>query len=94
MFDYSIESFLGPIILVVIFFISIIIIVSAIKIVTEDKRMNVYRLGRFIGEKGPGIVLLIPILDKGIIVDPADRMKKVQRIRNGLDAIGETITPV
>jgi hypothetical protein len=38
---------------------------TAIRIVPENKRLMVYRLGRYIGDKGPGIVMLIPMIDRG-----------------------------
>src|SRR5437588_5767146 len=41
----------------------------AIKIVPEYQRMMVFRLGRAIGTKGPGMILLIPIVHRGIRVD-------------------------
>ncbi len=48
-----------PILIVVFLFIT-----SAIKIVREYERLVVFRLGRLIGEKGPGFVLVIPVVDK------------------------------
>ncbi|HOD05918.1 MAG TPA: SPFH/Band 7/PHB domain protein, partial [Anaerolineaceae bacterium] len=42
---------------------------SAIKIVAEYKRLVVFRLGRCVGAKGPGLVLLIPVIDKSVSVD-------------------------
>lgn len=47
----------------------IILLASAIKIVRDYERLVVFRLGRCIGEKGPGLVLLIPIIDQPIKVD-------------------------
>jgi regulator of protease activity HflC (stomatin/prohibitin superfamily) len=47
--------------------IAMVLIASAIRIVRENTRLTVYRLGRNIGDKGPGIVLLIPLIDKGVI---------------------------
>src|SRR5512136_2968449 len=41
----------------------------AIKIVREYQRLVVFRLGRCIGPKGPGLVLLIPIVDSPVWVD-------------------------
>lgn len=41
----------------------------AIKIVAEYKRLVVFRLGRCIGQKGPGFVLLIPFIDRAVLVD-------------------------
>ncbi|MGQ9706027.1 MAG: slipin family protein [bacterium] len=54
------------------FFIGIILLfllASAIKILREYQRAVVFRLGRLIGIKGPGLVLLIPIVDRMIRVD-------------------------
>ena len=47
----------------------LIILPAAIKIVPEYQRMMVFRLGRAIGTKGPGLIILIPIVDRGIRVD-------------------------
>lgn len=41
----------------------------AIKIVREYQRLVVFRLGRCIGDKGPGLVLLIPFIDRAVWVD-------------------------
>lgn len=42
---------------------------AAIKVVPEYQRLVVLRLGRCIGERGPGFVLLIPFIDRPIRVD-------------------------
>ncbi len=47
----------------------LIILPSAIKIVREYQRIVVFRLGRAIGLRGPGLVLIIPIVDKVVWVD-------------------------
>jgi regulator of protease activity HflC (stomatin/prohibitin superfamily) len=44
--------------------ILIIIIASAIRILKEYERGVIFRLGRLIGAKGPGLILLIPFIDK------------------------------
>jgi len=41
----------------------------AIRIVREYERLVVFRLGRALGARGPGLVLLIPFVDKGVRVD-------------------------
>ena len=53
----------------VILLLLILIVPQAIKIVREYQRLMVFRLGRAIGAKGPGLVLLIPFVDKGVWVD-------------------------
>ena len=47
-----------------VFVIVGLILASAIRILKEYERGVVFRLGRLIGEKGPGLILLIPIIDK------------------------------
>ena len=42
---------------------------AAIKIVPEYQRLVVFRLGRCIGERGPGFVFLIPFVDRPVRVD-------------------------
>jgi regulator of protease activity HflC (stomatin/prohibitin superfamily) len=46
-----------------------VIFASAIRIVREYERAVVFRLGRLIGAKGPGLILLVPIVDKAVKVD-------------------------
>jgi regulator of protease activity HflC (stomatin/prohibitin superfamily) len=53
---------------IVIVFV-IVLLSSAVKIVRDYERLVVFRLGRSIGEKGPGFVLLIPLVDQPIKVD-------------------------
>jgi regulator of protease activity HflC (stomatin/prohibitin superfamily) len=47
---------------------AIFILASAIRILNEYERGVVFRLGRVIGVKGPGLILLIPIVDKMVKV--------------------------
>jgi regulator of protease activity HflC (stomatin/prohibitin superfamily) len=49
--------------------IMVIVLSRSIKIVKEWERMVVLRLGKYVGIKGPGIVFLVPFIDRGIIVD-------------------------
>lgn len=49
--------------------VGIFILTSAIKVVREYQRLVVFRLGRSIGRKGPGLVFLIPVVDKAVWVD-------------------------
>ena len=44
-------------------------VISAIKVVREYQRLVVFRLGRVIGTKGPGLVILIPLVDRATMVD-------------------------
>lgn len=42
---------------------------AMIRVVRDYERLVVFRLGRCIGEKGPGLVFLIPIIDQAVKVD-------------------------
>jgi len=54
-----------------------IILVSAIKIVPEYRRLVIFRLGRCIGAKGPGLVLLIPGVDRPVMVDLREQVREI-----------------
>lgn len=57
--------------------IGLIFLANAIRIVPEYQRLVVFRLGRSIGPKGPGIVLLIPVIDRAIKVDLREQVREV-----------------
>jgi len=57
-----------PVITIVVVLFALIILSNAIKILREYERGVIFRLGRLIRAKGPGIILLIPIVDKMIRV--------------------------
>jgi len=57
--------------------IGFIFLANAIRIVPEYQRLVVFRLGRCIGPKGPGIVLLIPVVDRAVKVDLREQIREV-----------------
>ncbi|MEM1517500.1 MAG: slipin family protein [Nitrososphaerota archaeon] len=55
-----------------LFFLVIILLIilgSAIRIVKEYERIVVFRLGRLLGAKGPGLVFIVPIIDSPRVID-------------------------
>ncbi|MGC9467951.1 MAG: SPFH domain-containing protein [Anaerolineae bacterium] len=46
-----------------------VVLAMAVRIIPEYRRLVVFRLGRSMGAKGPGIVFLIPFVDRGVPVD-------------------------
>ncbi len=50
---------------------------QAIKIVPEYQRLVVFRLGRCIGARGPGLILLIPFVDKSVRVDLRELVREI-----------------
>jgi regulator of protease activity HflC (stomatin/prohibitin superfamily) len=55
------------VVILAIFFL--IVLFSAIKILREYERGVIFRLGRLIDQKGPGLILLIPFIDRMVKVD-------------------------
>jgi regulator of protease activity HflC (stomatin/prohibitin superfamily) len=50
-------------------FIVLILILMAVKVVTEYERGVIFRLGRLVGAKGPGLFFIIPFVDRMVKVD-------------------------
>ncbi len=57
------------ILIVIIAFAVLLVLSMAIKIVTEFERGVIFRLGRLVGAKGPGLFLIIPFVDRMVKVD-------------------------
>ncbi|MDP1546556.1 MAG: SPFH domain-containing protein [Anaerolineales bacterium] len=57
--------------------IGFIFLANAIRIVPEYQRLVVFRLGRCVGARGPGIVLLIPIIDRGVKADLREQVREI-----------------
>ena len=57
--------------------IGLVFFANAIRIVPEYQRLVVFRLGRSIGPKGPGIVLLIPVIDRAVKADLREQVREV-----------------
>lgn len=50
--------------LVAVLVVLVLLLASAVRILKEYERGVIFRLGRLIGAKGPGLILLIPIIDR------------------------------
>jgi len=53
----------------ILVFLVIMFLASAIRIMNEYERAVIFRLGRIIDIKGPGLIILIPVIDKMVKVD-------------------------
>jgi regulator of protease activity HflC (stomatin/prohibitin superfamily) len=62
----------GAVVLIAVAFIA-----SAIKVIPEYQRLVVFRMGRCIGAKGPGIIILIPIIDRSVRVDLREQIREI-----------------
>jgi regulator of protease activity HflC (stomatin/prohibitin superfamily) len=57
------------ILIIIVLIALIVLLLAAIKVVKEYERMVIFRLGRLIGAKGPGLFFIIPIVDRFVKVD-------------------------
>ena len=55
--------------IVVLVVLAVMFLASAIRILNEYERAVIFRLGRIIDQKGPGLIILIPVVDKMVKVD-------------------------
>jgi regulator of protease activity HflC (stomatin/prohibitin superfamily) len=60
---------MNPIVIGVIVIAIFMILMMAIKIVPEYERGVLFRLGRLVGQRGPGLFLIIPFIDRMVKVD-------------------------
>jgi regulator of protease activity HflC (stomatin/prohibitin superfamily) len=56
-------------IIAVAVFFAVILLASALRVLREYERGVIFRLGRLIAQKGPGLIFLIPIIDRMVRVD-------------------------
>ena len=68
----------GLIIAAVVVVLLVGLVVSAVRVVPDYQRMVVLRLGRCMGALGPGIVFLLPVIDRGVRVDLRETVFEVQ----------------
>jgi regulator of protease activity HflC (stomatin/prohibitin superfamily) len=56
-------------ILIVLVFFALIALGTSVRVLREYERGVIFRLGRLIAQKGPGLILLIPLVDRMVKVD-------------------------
>jgi regulator of protease activity HflC (stomatin/prohibitin superfamily) len=56
-------------ILIVLFIFGLIALGASVRVLREYERGVIFRLGRLIAQKGPGLILLIPFIDRMVKVD-------------------------
>ena len=56
-------------VLIIILIVGLLFLFASVKVAREYERGVVFRLGRLIGIKGPGVFILIPFIDKAVKVD-------------------------
>jgi regulator of protease activity HflC (stomatin/prohibitin superfamily) len=73
------DSVTSSLLCVVAFVIVVIFafLANAIRIVPEYQRLVVFRLGRCVGEKGPGLIIIIPFIDRTVKVDLREAVREI-----------------
>lgn len=59
----------GLTVIVIVFIVLVVILPQAIRILREYERGVIFRLGKLIAAKGPGVIFLIPIVDRIVKMD-------------------------
>ena len=54
---------------VVLFILAVVVLPQALRILREYERGVIFRLGKLLGAKGPGVIFLIPIVDRMVKMD-------------------------
>jgi regulator of protease activity HflC (stomatin/prohibitin superfamily) len=67
------------IVALVIIFLLFLLLRYAIRIVREYQRIVLFRLGRCVGTRGPGLVIIIPIVDRPVLVDLREQYLEIPR---------------
>lgn len=83
----SLICFLG-----VFLFMVMLMLSASIRVVREEQRLSIYRLGRYVGDVGPGLVFVIPIIDRAVMKE----LGSLERTPSArlVGAVGETRTSV
>ena len=75
---------------IILFFTMTILITTSVRIVPEHQRLAVYRLGRYLGHRGPGVVFVLPFVDRATVIDIHDPLAEAQASQQMFGAVGET----
>ncbi len=64
---------------VVVVVLAVTLVRFSIRIVREYQRLVLFRLGRMVGTRGPGLVILIPVVDRPVLVDLREQYLEIPR---------------
>jgi regulator of protease activity HflC (stomatin/prohibitin superfamily) len=53
-------------VVIILLFLGILVLGASVRVVREYERLVVFRLGRLIGPRGPGLILLLPWIERGV----------------------------
>jgi regulator of protease activity HflC (stomatin/prohibitin superfamily) len=80
-------------VVVVIAFFLLIFLGSSIRVLREYERGVIFRLGRLIAQKGPGLIILIPVIDRMVRVESVEGLTlRVRPLEGEPDAAEDPAT--
>jgi len=59
----------------------LLLFVAQFRVVREYQRLVVFRIGRFVGARGPGLVMVLPLFDRGVRVDLRETTMPLRGVR-------------
>ena len=68
---------LVPMLIALIVIVVVFILAASIRVIPEYQRLIVFRLGRSIGERRPGLVMRIPVVDKAVKVYLREQVREI-----------------
>src|SRR6266853_1785486 len=85
---------LGPA-AVILVILAVFVLPLAVRILREYERGVIFRLGKLLEAKGPGLIFLIPLVDKMVrmdfrIINPSDAVVKVEDFLKATSLIAQT----
>ncbi|MGQ9910640.1 MAG: SPFH domain-containing protein [Candidatus Flexifilum sp.] len=67
------------ILIIIVILVLLYVLLSTIRILPEFQRLVVLRLGRYAGTRGPGLTIVIPIIEQAKLVDLRERFLEIPR---------------
>jgi len=75
----QLEWVVTAVVLLVVVVVVVAVLASSIRVVPEFMRLVVFRLGRLVGIRGPGLVFIIPVIDQAFPVDLREQVIDVAK---------------
>ncbi|MCL5947271.1 MAG: paraslipin, partial [Chloroflexi bacterium] len=68
---------MATVLLAIIIILVVVFLSQSLRIAREYQRLIIFRLGKCIGSRGPGPVLLIPLIDRPVLVDLREQFTEI-----------------
>jgi regulator of protease activity HflC (stomatin/prohibitin superfamily) len=75
--DFVVSAVVNLVIAAIVLAGIVVLAINTVYVLREYERLVVFRLGRSVGSSGPGLVVLIPIVDRGVRVDLREQFLQI-----------------